>query len=178
MSKTAFALRLWTRSCFSLTQVRPCQDDHHSPTSSNLIHIIQLSTIPYLKRPFPALRHSRTSKRRLTTLSSSKPVFQPPKIQTALLPSQDGSKGVVEYALYPPPPLKSCAKLTALSRTSMDALSAWARNGSLHYLTFGLACCGIEMMHMSMVLPLSPSAYSPLFPSFLTNNRHATTSIA
>jgi NADH-quinone oxidoreductase B subunit len=33
----------------------------------------------------------------------------------------------------------------------MDTLVAWARNGSLHYLTFGLACCGIEMMHMSMV---------------------------
>jgi NADH:ubiquinone oxidoreductase subunit B-like Fe-S oxidoreductase len=37
----------------------------------------------------------------------------------------------------------------------MDALAAWARNGSLHYLTFGLACCGIEMMHMSMVYLLS-----------------------
>ena len=33
----------------------------------------------------------------------------------------------------------------------MDALAAWVRNSSLHYLTFGLACCGIEMMHMSMV---------------------------
>ena len=160
-SKTAFALRLWTRSCFSLTKVRPRHDDHDSPTSSNLTHILQLSAVPYLKRLFLALRSSTTSKRQLTTSSSSKPVFQPPKIQTALLPSQDGSKGVIEYALYSPPPPKSCAKLNASSRTSMDALSVWARNGSLHYLTFGLACCGIEMMHMSMVPPPFPLSVFP-----------------
>ncbi|KAH8750889.1 hypothetical protein BGZ57DRAFT_967216 [Hyaloscypha finlandica] len=111
-SGTAFALRLWTRSYVPLTK---------------------LSAVPYFKRPILVFRPCSTSRRQLATSSSSKPAFQPAKIQTALLPSQDGSKGVVEYAL-----------------TSMDALSAWARNGSLHYLTFGLACCGIEMMHMSM----------------------------
>ncbi|KAL2844138.1 hypothetical protein BJY01DRAFT_248262 [Aspergillus pseudoustus] len=31
-----------------------------------------------------------------------------------------------------------------------DSLIAWARNGSLWPLTFALACCGIEMMHVSM----------------------------
>ncbi len=34
--------------------------------------------------------------------------------------------------------------------TSTDELIAWARNGSLMWMTFGLACCAIEMMHMSM----------------------------
>ncbi|PMD15828.1 NADH-ubiquinone oxidoreductase-like protein subunit [Hyaloscypha hepaticicola] len=71
--------------------------------------------------------------RQIANLPSSKAEVRPPKLHTALLPSQDGSKGVIEYTL-----------------TSMDALAAWVRNSSLHYLTFGLACCGIEMMHMSM----------------------------
>ncbi|KAL2870155.1 NuoB/complex I 20 kDa subunit family protein [Aspergillus lucknowensis] len=31
-----------------------------------------------------------------------------------------------------------------------DDLIAWARNGSMWPLTFALACCGIEMMHVSM----------------------------
>ena len=30
--------------------------------------------------------------------------------------------------------------------TSTEALIGWARTGSLHVLTFGLACCGVEMM--------------------------------
>ena len=99
-SGTAFALRLWTRSYVPLTKVRPRYDDHDSPTALNLIHIIQLSAVPYFKRPILVFRPCSTSRRQLTTSSSSKPAFQPAKIQTALLPSQDGSKGVVEYALY------------------------------------------------------------------------------
>jgi NADH-quinone oxidoreductase subunit B len=34
--------------------------------------------------------------------------------------------------------------------TSSDALITWARTGSLMWMTFGLACCAIEMMQMSM----------------------------
>ena len=26
----------------------------------------------------------------------------------------------------------------------------WARTGSLHWMTFGLACCAVEMMHAAM----------------------------
>ena len=34
--------------------------------------------------------------------------------------------------------------------TSSENLIKWARTGSLHWMTFGLACCAVEMMQTSM----------------------------
>ena len=34
--------------------------------------------------------------------------------------------------------------------TSFDNLVNWSRTGSLHCMTFGLACCAVEMMHAAV----------------------------
>ncbi|KAI9734814.1 MAG: hypothetical protein M1834_001892 [Cirrosporium novae-zelandiae] len=48
------------------------------------------------------------------------------------LPSQEGKKGFVQYAL-----------------TTLDQIANWARQSSFWPVTFGLACCAVEMMHLS-----------------------------
>jgi NADH-quinone oxidoreductase subunit B len=74
--------------------------------------------------------------------------------------------GVSETQLHPPPPvgpapprpeqnlLLRAATEEVQDRgfilSTVDALVGWARSGSLWPMTFGLACCAVEMMHTYM----------------------------
>ena len=53
------------------------------------------------------------------------------RVDDILLPSKD-SNPLLEHGFV---------------TTSMDALWNWARTGSMWPMTFGLACCAVEMMH-------------------------------
>ena len=66
--------------------------------------------------------------------------------------SEQRPSSVVEYALYVlnTPATHMLTSGPRIFRTSLDAIANWARQSSAWPLTFGLACCGIEMMHVSM----------------------------
>jgi NADH-quinone oxidoreductase subunit B len=60
---------------------------------------------------------------------------------------EEGSAGVgLEEVELPPDNPEAFAQRGFLT-TQVDSLVAWARTGSLWPMTFGLACCAVEMMH-------------------------------
>ncbi|KAL9120972.1 MAG: hypothetical protein Q9187_002471 [Circinaria calcarea] len=92
--------------------------------------------IPF--RAGPSAFISSSSAKPATAIQPSREVEGPPLSVTGKprrevpLPSQEKKEGVMQYAL-----------------TTMDQVANWARQGSLWPMTFGLACCAIEMMHLS-----------------------------
>jgi NADH dehydrogenase (ubiquinone) Fe-S protein 7 len=60
------------------------------------------------------------------------------------------STSVVEHVLYAFSLSEERTSNLHVISTTSDQLLNWARQGSLWPLSFGLACCAIEMMHLSM----------------------------
>ncbi|XP_019175916.1 PREDICTED: NADH dehydrogenase [ubiquinone] iron-sulfur protein 7, mitochondrial [Ipomoea nil] len=63
--------------------------------------------------------------------------------------SQQTSSTPTTYARPPPPSTSSpgLSKTAEFVISKVDDLMNWARRGSIWPMTFGLACCAVEMMH-------------------------------
>ena len=96
--------------------------------------------VPFsLIRAAPAMSISSSSKKSATSVTPATTSSDPSRLpvtggirREVPLPSQEQKKGAMQFAL-----------------TTFDQIANWARQSSLWPLTFGLACCAIEMMHLS-----------------------------
>ena len=84
-------------------------------------------------RPSSALYNAtRTLAAQTPATTSPSALASRPLADDMPLPSQSQPKNAMDYIL-----------------TSADAVVNWARQGSIWPMTFGLACCAVEMMHVS-----------------------------
>ncbi|KAI4316544.1 hypothetical protein L6164_024519 [Bauhinia variegata] len=91
-------------------------------TSSRLPHLVSPQRIVSLHTTHPSMSSTAASGSATPT-----PYARPPSPSTS---SQTGLPKAAEYVI-----------------SKVDDLLNWARRGSIWPMTFGLACCAVEMMH-------------------------------
>lgn len=95
------------------------------------------------------------SKRALTARPSLVPVTAVRPISSAILAENSKASTAVSNGGssmprdYPLPYDQKPNSAIDYALTSLDAIANWSRQGSFWPVTFGLACCAVEMMHAS-----------------------------
>lgn len=86
------------------------------------------------------------------TLAPASMALQQTQTQTRAYSAPAGTPRVSASSLptnYPLPSQQKPASAVDYTLTTLDAVANWARQGSFWPVTFGLACCAVEMMHVS-----------------------------
>jgi len=71
------------------------------------------------------------------------------KLATETVPQKSGSSAPAAERVEPYSPFQNKTNAVEYALARLDDLLNWGRKGSIWPLTFGLACCAVEMMHIA-----------------------------